>query len=45
MKDVFKLGNYLVWVTPSGKALVIDTSDGKEKMTDKEIKALFTVKK
>jgi Ca-activated chloride channel family protein len=45
MKDVFKLGNYLVWVTPSGKALVIDTNDGKEKLTDKEIDTLFIVKK
>jgi Ca-activated chloride channel family protein len=45
MRDVFKLGNYLVWVTPSGKALVIDAADGKEKLSDKEIKALFIVKK
>ena len=41
MKDVFQLGNHLVWVTPSGTALVIDTSDGKEKLTDDEIDTLF----
>jgi Ca-activated chloride channel family protein len=45
MRDVFKLGNYVVWVTPSGKALVIDAADGKEKLTEKEIKALFTAPK
>jgi Ca-activated chloride channel family protein len=45
VKEVFKLGNHLVWVTPSGTALVIDTSDGKEKMTDSEIDALFVAKK
>ena len=32
MKDVFQLGNHLVWVTPNGTALVIDTSDGKDKL-------------
>jgi Ca-activated chloride channel family protein len=41
MKRVFGLGNHLVWVTPSGKALVIDASNGKEKLSDKEIAALF----
>jgi Ca-activated chloride channel family protein len=45
MKDVFRLGNHLVWVTPSGAALVIDTTDGKEKLTDKEIESLFVAKK
>src|SRR5204863_386642 len=28
-KDVFRLGNQLVWVTPGGKALVIDPKEGK----------------
>ena len=37
IKEVFRLGNHLVWITPSGTALVIDTSDGKEKLTDEEI--------
>jgi Ca-activated chloride channel family protein len=45
MKEVFKLGNYLVWVAPNGSALVIDTSDGKEKMADDEIDSLFVAKK
>jgi Ca-activated chloride channel family protein len=45
IKDVFKLGNHLVWVTPSGVALVIDTSDGVSKLTDKEIDALFVARK
>jgi Ca-activated chloride channel homolog len=42
MKSVFKLGNHLVWMAPNGKALVIDTSKGNEKMTDTEIDRLFT---
>ncbi len=41
IKRVFQLGNHLVWVAPSGKALVIDASHGKEKLTDEEIAALF----
>jgi Ca-activated chloride channel family protein len=45
VKDVLKLGNHLIWVTPNGTALVIDTGDGKEKLSDKEIDALFVVKK
>ena len=42
LKKVFALGNHLVWITPSGKALVLDASHGKDKVTDAEIKALFT---
>ena len=45
MKDVFRLGNHLVWVTPSKTALVIDTDDGKDKLADDEIEKLFVVKK
>jgi Ca-activated chloride channel family protein len=45
VKDVFQLGNHLVWLTPSGTALVIDTSDGKDKLTDEEIDRLFVVRK
>ncbi|MGH7173353.1 MAG: VIT domain-containing protein, partial [Gemmataceae bacterium] len=41
LKEVFKLGNYLVWVAPSGTALVIDTSKGKDKLSDAEIDKLF----
>jgi Ca-activated chloride channel family protein len=45
MKEVFQLGNHLVWVAPNGAALVIDTNDGKEKMSDEEIDKLFVAKK
>jgi Ca-activated chloride channel family protein len=46
LKEVFKLGNYLVWVAPSGTALVIDTSTkAKDKLSDAEIDKLFVAKK
>jgi len=45
MKEVFKIGNHLVWVTPSQIALVIDANDGVEKLTDAEIDALFVAEK
>jgi Ca-activated chloride channel family protein len=45
MKSVLQLGNHLVWVTPSGAALVIDTTTGNTKMTDAEIDKLFANKK
>lgn len=45
MKDVFRQGNFLVWITPSGTALVVDPQHGKEQMTDEEIEKLFIVKK
>jgi Ca-activated chloride channel family protein len=45
LKEVFLLGNHLVWVTPSGTALVLDTSQGKDKLTDGEIDKLFIAKK
>jgi Ca-activated chloride channel family protein len=44
MKDVLRLGNRLVWVTPSGTALVIDPRDGKETLADEEIDRLFVAK-
>jgi Ca-activated chloride channel family protein len=44
MREVYQLSNYLVWVTPSGVALVIDTSEGKEKLSDHEIDMLFAKK-
>ncbi len=44
LKEVFQLGTRVVWVTPSGKALVIDPTRGKETMTDGEIDALFAKK-
>jgi Ca-activated chloride channel family protein len=45
VKDVFRLGNHLVWVTPSNTALVIDLNDGQEKLTDAEIDRLFVAPK
>jgi len=45
IKPVLQLGNYLVWVTPNGKALVIDANDGKKELTDAEIDKLFVAKK
>lgn len=45
MKDVYRLGNHLVWVTPNGTALVIDQSDGKEQLDDSAIDALFVANK
>jgi Ca-activated chloride channel family protein len=45
VKDVYALGNHLVWVTPSGTALVIDTTTGRTEMPDSEIDALFVAKK
>ena len=45
MKDVYRLGNHLVWMAPNGTALVIDTSEGKTKMDDKEINSLFVAQK
>ncbi len=45
LKEVFKLGNYLVWVAPNGTALVIDMGKGKDKLSDAEIDTLFVTKK
>jgi Ca-activated chloride channel family protein len=45
MKEVFRLGNHVVWVTPNGTALVIDLNDGVEKLSDAEIDRLFIAKK
>jgi Ca-activated chloride channel family protein len=45
LKDVFRLGNHLVWVAPSGTALVIDAKNGKDKLSDEEIDKLFAAKK
>jgi Ca-activated chloride channel family protein len=44
LREVFQLGNYLVWITPSGKALVVDMASGQETMTDREIDRLFASK-
>ncbi|HYT91731.1 MAG TPA: hypothetical protein VEL76_23660, partial [Gemmataceae bacterium] len=44
-RAVLRLGNHLVWVTPSGTALVIDSTAGQQKMTNAAINALFVAKK
>jgi Ca-activated chloride channel family protein len=44
LKEVFKLGNYLIYITPSGTALMIDAGEGKETLTDAEIAQLFVKK-
>lgn len=44
LKRVFGLGNHLVWLTPSGTALVVDESHGKDKLSEAEIAALFKAK-
>ncbi len=45
LKEVFRMGNHLVWVTPSGTALLLDTCDGQETLTDDEIAGLFPARK
>ena len=45
MKDVYRLGNHVVWVAPSKAALVIDQAEGKETLTDEEIDKLFAAAK
>ncbi|HEV8059707.1 MAG TPA: VIT domain-containing protein [Gemmataceae bacterium] len=45
LREVFKLGNCLVWMTPSGTALVIDPNEGTEKLGESEIDGLFKAKK
>ena len=44
MKHVFQLGNHVVWIAPNGTGLVIDTIDGKDRITDQEIDTLFASK-
>ncbi|MCC6421516.1 MAG: VWA domain-containing protein [Gemmataceae bacterium] len=44
-RQVFQLGNHLVWVAPSGTALVIDASNGRDELSDAEIDALFQPRK
>jgi Ca-activated chloride channel family protein len=43
MREVFQLGNWVVWVTPSGTALIIDRGAGEEEMSDEAIDRLFVV--
>jgi Ca-activated chloride channel family protein len=44
-KDVYRLGNYVLWVTPGRTALVIDVRDGRDEMSDAEIDRLFAAAK
>jgi Ca-activated chloride channel family protein len=41
VKEVLALGNYLVWVSPSGTALIVDQNDGQEELSDEAIDRLF----
>jgi Ca-activated chloride channel family protein len=45
MKDVYQLGNHVVWIAPNGTALVIDTAEGKDQLSDQEIDQLFALAK
>jgi len=44
LRNVFQLGNSLVWITPSGTALVIAPAEGSERLSDAEIDGLFKKK-
>ncbi|MHB1425829.1 MAG: VIT domain-containing protein [Gemmataceae bacterium] len=45
LREVFRLGNHLVWVTPNGTALVVDSGAGKDKLSDDDVAKLFVAKK
>jgi Ca-activated chloride channel family protein len=45
IRQVLALGNHLVWVTPNGSALIIDSGTGKETMSNEDIDSLFVAKK
>jgi Ca-activated chloride channel family protein len=45
MKDVYVLGNHVVWVAPNGEALVIDPSEGADELKDEELDKLFVLAK
>lgn len=45
LRKLFGLGNYLIWVTPGNTALVIDTQEGKNRISDKEIEQMFAPNK
>ena len=45
MQQVFQLGNHVVWITPSGTALVVDQDAGQEDLLDADIDRLFAVRK
>jgi Ca-activated chloride channel family protein len=41
LREVFRLGNHVVWVTPSRTALVIDGGAGRTELPDADIDRLF----
>jgi Ca-activated chloride channel family protein len=41
LREVFQLGNRVIWITPSRTALVIDVGAGEEQLSDDEIDRLF----
>lgn len=41
MRTVYALGNYLIWVSPSGTALIVDQNNGVETLEDAAIDRLF----
>ncbi len=44
IREVYQLGNHVVWVSPSGTALIIDQGDGREELPDADIDRLFVAK-
>lgn len=42
LRELFQLGNYLVWMTPSGFALAIDLENGHERVGEVMLDYLFT---
>lgn len=45
LRELFQLGNHLVWITPSGFALVIDLDNGHETLGDVMLDNLFEPRK
>ena len=41
LRKVFTIGNHVVWVSPSGTALIIDPENGADELTDAAIEVLF----
>jgi Ca-activated chloride channel family protein len=41
LREVLSLGNHIIWVTPSGEVLLIDTADGLEELAAADIDRLF----
>jgi Ca-activated chloride channel family protein len=41
MREVLSLGNHIIWVTPSGQVLLIDTAEGLEELAIADIDRLF----